>query len=77
MTIFSRNAVSNDKNEYNLFYGKWGTEYSFEILPHTGRTKAKKTKFGDTFSPISGVVMDQLFPKKKLGSPMSGLAPTM
>ncbi len=29
---FSGNSLSDDKNEFKLFYKKWGTEYGFEIL---------------------------------------------
>ncbi len=29
---FLRNGASDDKNEYNLFYEKWGTEYGFAIF---------------------------------------------
>ncbi len=29
MTIFEGKAMSDDKNEYNLICGKWGTEYYF------------------------------------------------
>ncbi len=29
---FFRNGALDDKNEYNLFYGKRGTEYRFEVF---------------------------------------------
>ncbi len=29
---FSWNGTLDDKNEYNLFYGKWGTKEGFEIF---------------------------------------------
>ncbi len=65
---FSGNAVSDDKNEFSLFYGKWGTEYDFEIFssktPHTSWRKAKKKQFWGIFSLISVVILGRRFQKK-------------
>ncbi len=50
---FAGNRVSNDKNEYDLFYGKWGTEYGFEVFSSKWSTVAEwKPNFwgGGTFS---------------------------
>ncbi len=47
--------MSDDKNEYNLFYGKWGTEYSFEIFasktPIQAECKLKNQFLRAHFSP--------------------------
>ncbi len=69
MTIFQAgNRVSDDKNECNLFHGKWGTEYSFEIFslktPYTGWMKIKKPVLGHIFL-VSVVLLDRLYQKKK------------
>ncbi len=76
LTIFFFNSKNNqvifdgaldDKNKYNLFHGKWGTEYSSEIFSSKlpiWPNESQKTCFGDTFSLIGGVLFDRLFPKK-------------
>ncbi len=65
---FSGNRMSHDdKNEYNLFHGKWGTQYGFEIFsskPLYGLNKSQKISFGATFPPISMVLLDHCFQKK-------------
>ncbi len=58
---FSGNGELNDKNEYNRFYGKWGTEYSFEVFSQKSPyqlNKSQKTGFwGHIFFCISGPIV--------------------
>ncbi len=57
---FSRNGMLDDKNECNLFYGKWGTEYSLEIFssktPIPAEWKLKNQFWRHIFSHISGSI---------------------
>ncbi len=57
---FSENEVSKDKNEYNLFYGKWSTEFGFQIFssgyPILAEWKQKNQFWGQIFPRISGTV---------------------
>ncbi len=55
---FSGNGVLDDKNEHNLFPGKWDTEYGFEIFSSKNTTPAEwkpKIQFwGHIFPHING-----------------------
>ncbi len=65
---FSENGLSDDKNESNLFYGKLSTKYGFKIFSSKNPywlNKRQNPSFRGTFSPISVVLLDRLFPKKK------------
>ncbi len=75
---FSGNGLSNDKNEYNLFYGKWGNKYGFEIFSSKThcQLKAKKPVLGAYFPPYQLFYWTDCF-QKKYGWPMRELAPTM
>ncbi len=51
----------------DLFYGKLGSEYVFEIFSSENAIPAEwklENQFWGTFSPISVVLLDRLFPKK-------------
>ncbi len=64
---FSGNGTSDDKNEYTLFRGKWGTEYGSEIFsskPPYQLNENQTTSFGGTFSVILVVLLERLFQKK-------------
>ncbi len=68
MTIFQ--WVSENENEYNLFYGKWRIEYGFEIL--TSKTlisaewKLKNLFWGHIFPFSSGSIGPIVLEKKKV-----------
>ncbi len=66
MAFFAGTGRRIDKNEYNLFCGKGGTEYYFEVFsskyPYR-LNESRKTGFGGTFSLISVVLLGRLFPK--------------
>ncbi len=64
---FLGNEVSDDKNEYNLLYGKWGTKYSFEIFsskPPYRLNESQKTSFGSTLFSISVVSIGPIVSQK-------------
>ncbi len=78
---FSGNEVSDDKNEYNLLYGKWATKYGFEIFssktPIPAEWKPRNQFWGHISPHVTGSVGPIVSKKKKKqGSPMCGLAPT-
>ncbi len=57
---FLGNGVSDNKNEYNIFYGKWGTKYDFEIFSSKTPIPAERTPknqfWGRIFRHISGYI---------------------
>ncbi len=57
---FLWNGALDDKNKYNLFYGKLGTEYGFEVFsskkPILAKWKPKNQFWGHIFSYISGSI---------------------
>ncbi len=66
---FSGNRVSDDKNKYNLFLGNEVPNTALKFFsqkPLYWLNKKQKTCFGGTFSPMSVVLLDRLFPKKKI-----------
>ncbi len=69
---FSRNGVSDDKNEYNLFYKKWNTEYDFEIFSSKilipAEWKLKKQFREHIFPNISGPIGPIVSKKNKVYS---------
>ncbi len=70
---------SDDKNEYDIFFGKWGTKYSVQVFFSKTPIPSDlnpKTRFWGTFSPISVVLLGRLFPKT-IGFTMRVPTPTM
>ncbi len=76
---FSGNGAPDDKNEYNLFYGKCGTEYGFVVFssrnPHTAWMKAKNW-FWAHFIPYQWFYQVDCFEKQQV-SLMCGSSPSM
>ncbi len=51
---FLKNGVSDDKNEYRFFYGKWIPNTALNFFLHKTPywlNESQKTNFGGTFSP--------------------------
>ncbi len=66
---FSGNWVLDNKNECNLCYGKWSTEYSFEIFTSKNSIlaewKPKNQFWGQIFPHISGFIRPIVSKQKK------------
>ncbi len=70
MAIFQGMWFRDNKNKYNLFYGKWDTEYGFEIFFSRNHIpvewKQKKNQFwGHIFPHIYGSIGPIVSKKKK------------
>ncbi len=81
MVIFQGIGCRTTKKNITFSLGNEIPNAALKFFPQKTTYRLKETKkiiFGGTFYPISVVLLDRLFPKKKKeDSPMSELAPTM
>ncbi len=68
MTIFLGMGVSDNENEYNLFGGKWCTEYSFQVfstnnpIPYDYKTrKTSLVLLGRSFPKTIGFTHEYIY----------------
>ncbi len=67
MAIFhGGNVMSDNKNEYNCFYGKGVPDTALKFFPQETTqwlNESQKTSFGNTYPSISVVLLSQFLPK--------------